>query len=69
MNDEHGHDGFDRLQHCTTIGAIGGRARTIEKAASSRANIAKARAAKAFYERHPELHPSRRNDNKGAENA
>ncbi len=44
--------------HHTSAGRLGGSARTPEKLAAVRVNVAKARAAKDYYRRHPEEHPA-----------
>lgn len=51
---------FDRTEHNRTVGGIGGKARTPEKLAAVRANIAKARIVKDWYRRHPEERPDRK---------
>ena len=50
---------FDRVVSNRRAGGIGGQARTPEKLAAVRVNIAKARIAKDWYRRHPELRPER----------
>lgn len=50
---------FDRVANNRAAGAVGGRARTPEKLAAVRANIAKARIMREWYRRHPELRPGR----------
>jgi hypothetical protein len=58
-NDNTGLLGFDRLSHNRAAGILGGQARTPEKLAAVRANIAKARVVKDWYRRHPEDRPNR----------
>ena len=58
---------FDRIEHNKQVGAIGGRSRSPEKLQAVRFNAAKARAAKEFYRRNPELRPQR-NQPEGATN-
>lgn len=49
----------DGASHLSEAGRIGGRARTEAKIAAVRANIAKARAKREYYRRHPEARPDR----------
>ena len=52
----------DELDWRVAAGAMGGKARTPEKLAAVRANIARARIMRDWYRRHPEQKPSRRQE-------
>ena len=47
-------------EYLRTIGKAGGQQTSEAKREAARASAAKARVAKAFYQRHPDLHPRNR---------